>query len=54
MLMKKMKYEKPSIKVVVLSEKSQLLAGSENASAGFRGFESDTWYDYGLEEGGEL
>ena len=54
MLMKKMKYEKPSMKVVVLSNQSHLLAGSENASAGFRGFESDAWYDFELEEGGEL
>ena len=39
MRMKKMMYEKPSMKVVVLSEQSQLLAGS-NASAGFGG-----WYE---------
>ena len=55
MLMKKMKYEKPSIKVVVLSNRSQLLAGS-NYSAGFGGHYGDTGYyedSYWLDESGE-
>lgn len=53
--MKKMKYEKPSIKVVVLSEKSQLLAGS-NYSAGFGGYEEGGYYvdGYWLESGEDL
>ena len=38
-------YEKPSMKVVVLSEQSQLLAGSA-ASAGFGG----NWNDHGCSD----
>lgn len=50
MLMKKMKYEKPSMKVVVLSNQSHLLAGSDY-SAGFGGFYSGGNYSgYSLEE----
>lgn len=52
--MKKMKYEMPSMKVVVLSEQSQLLAGSSQGTAGFRGWESDHWEDYKLGNGGDL
>ena len=57
--MKKMMYEKPSMKVVVLSEQSQLLAGSA-ASAGFGGsynYCSDSWEHsggYSLGDGGDL
>ena len=53
--MKKMKYEMPSMKVVVLSEQSQLLAGSSQGTAGFGGYYSAGSYDgYQLEDGDDL
>lgn len=54
--MKKMKYEMPSMKVVVLSERSQLLAGSRH-SAGFGGsFNASGSYEggYQIEDGDDL
>ena len=53
--MKKMKYERPSMKVVVLSEQSQLLAGSSQSTAGFGGsFTSGSYSGYGIENGEDL
>ena len=59
--MKKRNYEKPSMKVVVLSKQPHLLAGSGvTSTGGFGGyyFETGSSYDYlngyGLGEGGDL
>ena len=55
MRMKKMKYEMPSMKVVVLKKRSQLLSGSYKAKSGFGGYYSAGSYDgYQLEDGDDL
>ena len=54
--MKKMKYEMPSMKVVVLKKRSQLLAGSSQSTAGFGGYYNSGSYEggYKIEDGEDL